>query len=119
MNEESSKKKQKSKRAGAKRIRVPETLRAIEQARVQALARDWNRWAATAVSLSLSKCSRSGTFHAVALTKLDKSKCSRSNPDFANIIIVRHSEMFQFSVICDMQHACRIEKVRPSASRRG
>ena len=34
-----------------------------------------------------------------ALTKLDKSKCSRSNPDFANIVRVRHSEMFQFSVM--------------------
>ena len=41
MNGEPSKKKQKSKRAGTKRVRVTETLRAIEQARVQALARDW------------------------------------------------------------------------------
>ena len=43
MNGEPPKRKQKSKQAGAKRVRVPETLRAIEQARVEALVQDWKK----------------------------------------------------------------------------
>ena len=43
MNGEPPKRKQKSKRAGAERLRVPKTLRAIEQARAEALVQDWKK----------------------------------------------------------------------------
>ena len=43
MNGEFPKNKQKSKQASAKRVQVPETLRAIEQARVQTLVQDWKK----------------------------------------------------------------------------